>query len=225
MDNRPILSSNSLFEINSYLSNRICSLLKEKYNKKFIVSMIGDRINTGHVKFFLHPEDDAGLLFTATMKRDGSYQDDFIIRKAIHSLDVDLEHMLYGIGVSCKTNSHVPVADYNSSIDDLATIQEVLIDNHIDSISSISVVRKGAFDYRGLYDALLHSDYGIIINRSVFVLSEENYDKCSDLFSKYPCITEAMVKMFDSINTISLSISNSGESDVGFDAFCALMEG
>ena len=67
-------------QINDDTSSKITCLLEEKYGEEFLVSQIGNRLDTDSVTAYCRAAGNATLPFTVIMTRGGDLDDDYVQR-------------------------------------------------------------------------------------------------------------------------------------------------
>ena len=222
MDNRLILPPYSVCELTKNAIGKVCSMLKAKYNEEFVVTMIGDRINTGHIKFFVHPETDMRILFTAIIDRDGRLQDDYKIQLILHRIKTKIEEEIIAVGISGRANVSIPTPIYNEENRNYK-LEDLVNAYNLETIS-ISIIICGDANKRELYDVV--AENRIRCNKAVclYLLSNDSYDECCVLFDKYPYVSEAMITSFSPIAEAIIKVTSEGTPSISFDEFCSILE-
>lgn len=208
-----LLTGCSVFEADT--AKTVKKMLKEKYDMDFVVTTMGDRINTGSATLYCYPETDEGLLFTVVYDYSRkTLTDDFPARRSAKELDREI--------ASISSNSSVNFASltafYDAKYDALngnENLQEFLDKSgatelyiHL-AVNADNVMSET--DAQQVIDALttISNKYeSINILAIVFLLDQEKYDDCVAELQKRTTVNDDWFKSYSPVSSINIKIEN-----------------
>ena len=212
-----------LYDFNQDEINLVTSTLRDKYNEEFVISMIGDRFNTDHVKLVVHPESDESILFTTIIDYSDEIKDDYISRIVLHKMERQLVSVLSKTDITCVANAVTIYDAFTKTTDKSISANVFFADNNIEKIL-IRVVFNGTVNST-IYDQIVHwgKEYSFDIRLNGYVLNDVDYFSCKELFDKYVSVSDAMIGSHNPIKTFGMNLFKDGNTDCSYDAFCSAM--
>lgn len=221
-----LLTGCSVFEADT--AKTVEKLLNEKYGMDFVVTTMGDRINTGSVTLYCHPESNESIQFTAVYDYSSkTMTDDYLARRCA----VELDKEIAAISSNSSVNFVSLTAFYDAKYDTLNGDENVLefiedsgatelyihLAINADNIESES-------DAQQVIDAIttVSNRYnGINILAVTFLLSQEQYEDCVTELSKRTSVNDDWFKSYSPVSSINIKVENGGADKTAKDLLLA----
>lgn len=214
-------------QINNATVNDVCKALAEKYGENFVAAYIGDRLNTGYAKLLLHPENDDSLLFTAKMDRKSkSVEDDYVIQKVNAKVDQVVNQCMEDVGIKAYSISMVITPNTLVVEPGDYSPEEFQRQYTFERYTVYLLVNKADCDGEKLFAALAesHAALNVKLRYRVFVLEEENYQKCVSAVKNEPDANPTTIEKHMPVAEVWLDVDH-GEISITKDEFLASIGG
>lgn len=208
-----LLTGCSVFEADT--ATTVKKKLNEKYGLNFVVTAMGDRINTGSATLYCHPEDNENIRFSAVYNYSTqSITDDYLPRKYA----VELENEIAGFSESLGVPFAAFVVFDDAKYDDVTNVSD-LEDFVKQSGTSKLFIRLAlnadqvASDQKAkaILDSLVqlssnHESVSLLV--PVFMYHEDDYNNCVGELRERTEVNNLWFESFNSFEKITIKVQD-----------------
>lgn len=219
------ISMSACARVNKATAADVSNALKARYGESFVVTHIGNRLNTKTATTYVHPENNNRIVFTAIIDHDGNVIDDYATNIVMDSLEQNLQRKLEDKGIICSVNAVITednIVETDTELDpnsfmEKHGIESVLVrlivdDNSESSENLITILEQMSVEY----------SFDIVV--SVYYLDHNAFELCKKDFSTYPSVGATRIKSYDPRTFFKTTLSN-GKSSIPSFELEAILEG
>ena len=196
-------------------SDVVVGMLKDKYDREFISTNIGDRYNTDTATLFCYPKDNERVHFTVEYDyKNKTISDDFICRSNAVKIDDELQKALNENSMSAATfttfrNADNDAGNISENISDFiksANVNEL----YINSAIKASCIRSED-DIQYIIDTVkalsLRYD-NIEVLFSIYTIPDDSFEKCFNDMQTTTYVNDPWFKNYSFISETSFVLEN-----------------
>lgn len=198
-------------ELNKDTSDKVCRALNEKYGETFVVTAIGDRLNTDGAKLYVHPADNKDLLFTARINRETGVVDDNYIEEKVNykveSIVADsFDKRNISVNSRCMVVTKEPLIVENEDYTPLGFKETYNFDHY----TLYLVIRQGDFTAADLLAAFenANNSVGVKLVMICYIFEPENYSACIEEMKIYAEMGATMIKSHSPVSAFNVIAEN-----------------
>lgn len=185
---------------NAEVSEVITNKLKEKYQKEFLVKMIGNRYGTytdDTATAYCCPKNNEDLIFTVTLNKEQTkIEDDYSLRNISFELEKGIKEEFKKVDVEVVVK--VEIIGINK-MDEFITINECIKKFKGTSFLAYIISNKSIQDEKleEIYKLIEEKYKGIYLKTLIYLLDEEGFEKCKEIDKNSPEITDTMIEKYE----------------------------
>lgn len=205
--------------------SRLLVALEEEYGEEFKATHMGDRIDTNHTKFFLHPKANEDIKFTATVKKDGSIEEDYVKGIITNKIERSLVDAYSKEGISVAVDAII--TQELSETDKTLTVNEFFKKHSLGEIYIRIIFKDESIDPETIINVLRNSsnDYEFELwVRGSTIADEASFDYCSTYFYTYPTASETHIESSCSQNHVFTTKVSNGSSRLSVEELREILE-
>lgn len=205
--------------MNENQAQTVEKLLNEKYGMEFEVSSIRAEADT--TTTIVHPKDNENIHFRAFLEKNGELSgDNFIARVISNKINEIAKGELMKAGIDSE--SFTVVQDV-SNVDFDVTDSNIELGEYISGskpkqLVTDMIIKQNSNLNEKIIEATLNKLYSQSMNTNytlyVYVLSEEEYEKCKEEFIKISSFTPSFFKNYPLLEEYKFTFDEQGFSDI-----------
>jgi len=185
---------------NTEVSEVIINKLKEKYQKEFIVKMIGNRYGTytdDTVTTYCAPKDNENLIFTVTLNKEQTkLEDDYQLRAVVFELEEKIKEAFKQMDIEVIVKTEIIG---KNEMDETISVQEFIKKfkgtSFLTYIISNNTIAEETLNK--IYSYIKEKYQNIYLKTLIYVLNEEGFKECYKIDKNSPVITESIIEKYE----------------------------
>lgn len=191
-------------DLNQMIAEKVCGYLKVKFKESFTVLKIGDRLNTGHAKLYMKPENGKGIFTAYLYREDSTVSDDYVrmivAEKMLGEILPEIKDIVSEVSAkglldcddcSDENNPGIDLGVFNDKYSPKGLYITLVI------LSSENTYNESVEEK--IIDVLKkkQNHFGFRIFGNIYVVNSETYSKINEKMEIYPVISETIMDEFD----------------------------